>query len=1156
MKKWLIIWVLLLFGIDASARPLSIADQAKVTASSVYGKRYVPENITDGIIAVENRGYWKSKERNAWIQLDWKTPQWITKVVIYNLPEEKNRVRKGKLLFSDGSSVDVDLPSDGTAKAVEFAEKQAIYVRFEVTEGGETPGLSEIEVFPSPARISEPVSLVDPYIETNRGRFFYFITGSRPFGLVSAAPMTINGNNGGGGYAHKSTEILGFPQIHSWTISGISLMPALANINPALGEKHWKSMFKHDDEIVQPGYHRVYLPEYHTWVEQTSTDRVGLYRFTWTKDTVAQILLNLGGPLGNSRMAGAEVKKISDTEYQGSVSSVDRAYMVGPVDVKLFFVVQFDKPCSEFNGWEEEQYLRNISSVTSDSLGGVATIYKVKAGERMNMKIAISYTSIENAGRNLAAECPGWDFDKAVSGSRKIWNEWLGKIEVEGGSCEQRIKFYTDLWHVLLGRQKINDVSGDYPDRTEGPRSGEHGYLTDAVFKIKNTKRHNMFNSDAFWLTQWNLNVLWGLAWPGVQDDMASSMVEYSVNGGLLPRGPAGGGYTFIMTGCPSTNLIVSTFMKNILTRTDHETAYRQIRNNHHPGGMMGGSKYFAADLKFYIEKGWWPNNAGINIEAAFQDWAAAQMAKKLGKADDYEYFMKRSDTWKRCYEPNHKLLFPVNHEGKFTHTDPLEGWGYVEANAWQATWGVSHDIPGLAALMGGNSELCRKLNEAFEQGKKSDFVYSYSKGYVSYANQPGCSNAHVFSYAGAPFLTQYWVRKVKEQAYGGITPDLGYGGHDEDQGQMGGVSALMAIGLFSITGTESMIPYYEITSPVFDKITLKLDNKYYKGEKFVIKTHNNSAENCYIQKATLNGRPLNNFWFTHEEFAKGGELELWLGSKPNREWGTKTLPPVNPALIHKNRLKVASYNIRYDTPGDGINRWSNRKDAVKALIRYHDIDIAGTQEGLYPMLQELCESSGYAYFGAGLQDGRQGGQYSAILYKKDKFSVLDSGNFWLSETPEKPSKGWDAGFNRVCSWIKFREKNTSREFYFFNVHFDHQGHVARREAGKLMVQKMKEIAKDYPVICTGDFNSTPETEQIRMISAFLSDARNITVDPPYGPEGTFTNRFTNPVGRDRIDYIFVGNQFGVNKYAVLTDYREFPYYPSDHLPVVAELSY
>ncbi len=581
--------------------------------------------------------------------------------------------------------------------------------------------------------------------------------------------------------------------------------------------------------------------------------------------------------------------------------------LIGPImwakDIKIYFVVQVDKKWESFDGWNGKERYENITTLKGDS-AGTSMEYKVMAGDEVQMKIAVSYTSIENARNNLHTECSTWDFDAVREDSRNTWNEWLGKIKVEGGTIAQRIKFYTDLWHVLLGRHRINDVNGEYPDRTTGEKTNTgnltDGFMTEANFIVKNPGidasgklKHNMYNSDAFWLTQWNLNVLWGLAWPEIQDDMASSMVAYSNNGGLLPRGPSGGGYSFIMTGCPATNLIVSAFMKDILTKTDHENAFQQIKKNHFPGGMMGGGEFFADDLEFYDKKGWWPNNAGITIEAAFQDWGAAQMAKKLGKTDDYNYFFNRSKSWKKCYHPEHKLLFPVDPKGEFTHNDPLKGWGFVEANAWQATWGVSHDIKGLAQFMGGDSVLCEKLNYAFEQEIEISFVHSYGSGHISYANQPGCSNAHVFSYANAPWLTQYWVRQVNEKAYGGITPDLGYGGHDEDQGQMGGVSALMSIGLFNIIGTESQKPYYEITAPVFDKITIKLDNNYYKGKEFVIKTYNNSKENCYIQKVKLNGTELDNFWFYHEEFANGGELEIWLGDQPNKTWGLHEYPPV-----------------------------------------------------------------------------------------------------------------------------------------------------------------------------------------------------------------------------------------------------------------------
>ena len=252
--------------------------------------------------------------------------------------------------------------------------------------------------------------------------------------------------------------------------------------------------------------------------------------------------------------------------------------------------------------------------------------------------------------------------------------------------------------------------------------------------------------------------------------------------------------------------------------------------------------------------------------------------------------------------------------------------------------------------------------------------------------------------------------------------------------------------------------------------------------------------------------------------------------------------------------LRMATYNLRLDTSADSLNAWSYRKDDVKALIRYHDIDVFGTQEGFLHQLNDICELPGYAYTGAGRDDGLSAGEHSAIFYKKDRFELLESGDFWLSETPDKPGKGWDATCcNRICSWAKFKEKKTGKTFYFFSVHFDHQGRIARIESGKLMVKKMQEIVKDAPVICVGDFNSTPETEQIQLLSTYLNDTRKVTQLPPYGPEGTFNRRFANPVGEGRIDYIFVSADIQVLKYASVTD-NNGKNYPYDHLPVIVDI--
>lgn len=899
-RSLMLLLLLCFIAIGGIAGTDNIAPLSRVTASSFLNDRCKPANVADGLIGVENLGEWACEGvttdwgyiRFPWIQLDWNQPQVIDKIIIYDRPSMKEFTAGCKLLFSDGSEIYVDeIPNDGSAKLVKFTPRAITSLRLITIDGeGKDLGYSEIEVFPARTAATDFVGWVDPYIETNRGRYIFFITGSRPFGMVSAAPHTRNKNQNGGGYNYNEKEVLGIGQIHVWMMSGIELMPATDLVNPTGGEQAWKSEFSHDDELVQPGYHRMFLKQPAVWVELTTTERVSFYRFRYTRDMVARLLVNLGGYVSSSTMADAHVKKVSNREFEGSFSSVKR-YWGGPKDVKFYFIVQFDKPFASLDGWKGERLLKDVATLEGDS-AGISARYVVRGGDTVQMKISVSYTSIENARNNLLSECTSWDFDAVRKETRAIWNEWLGRIEVKGGDAADKIKFYTDLWHVLLGRQKINDVSGDYPDRTTGVTEGR---FTDAVFKVKRLPlladgkpKFNMYSSDAFWLTQWNLNILWGLGWPEVQDEMSASMLQYADNGGLLPRGPCGGGYSYIMTGDPVVSLIGSTYQKGLLTKADANHAFEVMKRNQMPGGMLGSSE----EIAFYIKNGWWRDNAGITIEAAFQDWAVAQMAYGLGKKRDFNYFMKRSEGWKACFDPKQKLLFPKDGKGKFMHEEPLSGQGWIEANAWQATWGVSHDIAGLAALMGGNDTLCSKLNHAFGMAAPQDFVFDYNDGYVSYANQPGVSNAHVFSHAGAPWLTQYWVRRVKEQAYGGITPDLGYGGHDEDQGQMGGLSALMAIGLFSLQGNASALPVYEITSPIFDTVTIHLDKRYYPGTTFNIVTHNNAEKNVYILRVQLNGKEQKTFWFPHAEFARGGLLEIWLGNAPNKEWGVADLPP------------------------------------------------------------------------------------------------------------------------------------------------------------------------------------------------------------------------------------------------------------------------
>ena len=255
---------------------------------------------------------------------------------------------------------------------------------------------------------------------------------------------------------------------------------------------------------------------------------------------------------------------------------------------------------------------------------------------------------------------------------------------------------------------------------------------------------------------------------------------------------------------------------------------------------------------------------------------------------------------------------------------------------------------------------------------------------------------------------------------------------------------------------------------------------------------------------------------------------------------------------------KIASFNLRMDTSSDGENAWPNRKEMVKGLIKFHDIDIIGTQEGFKHQLEQIIELPEYAYVGAGRDDGKDEGEHSAIVYKKDKYKVVENGDFWFSETPEVPGKGWDATCcNRICSWAKFEEISTGKEFYVFNSHFDHQGQIARKNSSQMLVDRVKEMNGDYPIFVTGDFNATPESEPMKILtnSGILVDSYIATKEPPYGTVGTFNSFRLDAPMSNRIDYVWVTPDIEVKKYGVLNDVQ-YGRFPSDHFPVVIEAKF
>lgn len=260
-----------------------------------------------------------------------------------------------------------------------------------------------------------------------------------------------------------------------------------------------------------------------------------------------------------------------------------------------------------------------------------------------------------------------------------------------------------------------------------------------------------------------------------------------------------------------------------------------------------------------------------------------------------------------------------------------------------------------------------------------------------------------------------------------------------------------------------------------------------------------------------------------------------------------------------KEVLKIATFNLRMDTPSDGENAWFHRKDMVNDLIRFYGFDLFGTQEGFTHQLNDILRLSDYRFIGVGRDDGKDAGEHCAIFYRSDRFKVLDQGDFWLSEHPEKPGRGWDGTCcNRICTWGKFEDLKNHKQFYFFNVHYEYEGDVARRESSNLMISRIKSIAGNQPVFLTGDFNAFPTEEPIRILndSGFLNDSYKITKEAPFGPVCTYHGYDSTIKTEERLDYIWVTDSIQIDKYGVLTN-TLYGHTPSDHFPVmvVAEFS-
>ena len=735
----------------------------------------------------------------------------------------------------------------------------------------------------------EAADMVYPLLDTENSRWFFFSSASRPFGMVNLNPDTEIKGDWGGGYKYTTDTIKGFSHIHEWQMSGVSVMPVtISKENEATIFTDFYSKFSHETEKITPGYHLLKLDRYQITAELTSTKRVGFHRYTFPANAQKGILFNLNTILGPCENTNGILEKNNDYELSGSL--VLSTNFRRPKPLTVFFKIKLNEP---------------VTSIGQNTSTGNYLINFGKPDKKILMKVGISYTSIGNAAINIEKELPHWDFDKVVTESKNEWNNLLGRIKVEGGTETDQRRFYTDLWHALQGRKMISDANGAYPDNT-----GEKFRIGQLPLNADGKPKFNHYNSDAFWGAQWTINTLWGLVYPEIMEEFVWSLMQYYKDGGMIPRGPSGGNDTYVMTGASTTPFIVSAIQKGII-KEDLEAIYIALKKNHMLNGIMGKAGYehntdSGGGLKYYLENGFVPyplpdgefgshqDGTSQTLEYAYQDWTLAQLAKKLNHEEDYNYFMVRSKNYQNVFDKTTGWMRPKNIEGKWGENfDPYQyEKGFIESNAAQSTWFVPHDINGLAELMGGKEKATAKLNTQFETAQKLKFTSGtshdaelhpeFSRIPINFGNQPSMETSNIFNLLGRPDLTQYWTRNVVKETFSGLSPATGYNG-DEDQGLMGSLNVLLKIGLFQMNGGTDENPVYQIGSPIFNKVSIQLNPKYYPGKNFVISASNNSPENIYINEIKYNNTPVEKFSISHKEITNGGELILEMSNTPKQ---------------------------------------------------------------------------------------------------------------------------------------------------------------------------------------------------------------------------------------------------------------------------------
>lgn len=691
-----------------------------------------------------------------------------------------------------------------------------------------------------------------------------------PFGMLQVSPVNgISSWDWCSGYHYSDSIVVGFSHLSlSGTgigdLADVLFMPtnktADLTINTTSRDSlKYQSSYSHSNEKATPGYYQVFLETPQVNVELTSSLRTAFHKYTYSKGDKQSVIVNLGFGINWDKATNTYIQVEDSLTISGYRFSTGWAK-----NQKVFFVAKFSKPIVEYQLISDYKVVEKIDKQAIKS--AAQFFFNENQGSEVLAKVALSSVSIENAKGNL--DNHGFDFEAVKTEAENTWNQSISKIQVETPIDSLKTIFYTAMYHAQLAPVTFSDKNGQF-------RKENDSIITD--------KNYVAYSTLSLWDTFRAEHPLLTLIAADKVPDMVNTMLEYYITKNILPVWTLYGNETNTMTGYHSIPVIVEAYLKGI-KGFDAEKAYVAMKTT-----MMQDERGLNHYKKYgYIPYSLLDESVTITLEYAYDDWCIAQMAKALGKEDDYKYFLNRSNAYQYLFDSETGFMRGKSEDGKSWHEpfDPKysnhrEHTDYTEGNAWQHSWFVPHAVENLIKIHGGNNNFTNRLEQLFTEsseitGNNTSADISGLIGQYAHGNEPSHHIAYMFNRAGKPWRTQYWVRKILDSQYN-TTPN-GLSGN-EDCGQMSAWYVLSSIGFYAMNPASAE---YEIGSPIFEKSTITLPN----GKTFSIEAEGVSSQNIYIQSATLNGSLFNQTTISHKEILNGGELHFVMGKMPNKNWG------------------------------------------------------------------------------------------------------------------------------------------------------------------------------------------------------------------------------------------------------------------------------